>query len=60
MKLTLLAQCSDGSCPGVYLTEHGTVVVQGRVVSDEEVPAGEIRAELPANLIIEAARKLQP
>ena len=31
MKLTQLTQCTDGSCPGVYLTEHGTVVVQGRI-----------------------------
>jgi len=60
MKLIQLTGCSDGSCPGVYLTERGTVVVQGRVVPDEEVPAGEIMAELPASLIIEAAQKLQP
>ena len=48
--------CVDTSCPTIYATERGTVVVQGQLVNDKDVVLGdgealvEIPAELLANL----------
>ena len=52
--LTQLAGCQGGTCPAVYVTDRGTLVVQGAIVPDAEgvnVPAGETLVEVPAELL---------
>ena len=50
----LAGACRDGTCPTVYLTDRGSLVVQGYEVEGEELPSGERRVEVPASLLIEA------
>jgi hypothetical protein len=47
--------CRDGTCPTIYETDRGTIVVQGYVVTDGEVipPEGEALVEIPAELLRE-------
>jgi hypothetical protein len=60
MRLTKLAGCSGGTCPAVYVTDRGTVVVQGSIVTDPEalatmeLPAHETAVEVPAELFATA------
>jgi hypothetical protein len=63
MQLTRLAgNCPDRStCPTIYATDRGTVVVQGYTLAPAEVsqiglPSGESAVEIPASLLEEAAR----
>jgi hypothetical protein len=63
MQLTRLAgNCPDRStCPTIYATDRGTVVVQGYTLAPAEagqigLPAGESAVEIPASLLEEAAR----
>ena len=64
MHLTKLAGCSGGTCPAVYATDRGTVVVQGAVVADPEalaalnLPAYETAVEVLASLL--ASLKVEP
>jgi len=69
MELTLIAStcsngddddppCGSGDCPTVYTTETGSIVVQGYLV-DREVPEGEGSVEIPAEILLEAARALE-
>ncbi|MGK5533573.1 hypothetical protein [Streptomyces sp. URMC 129] len=54
VKLTRLAgACEDGDCATLYLTERGTVAVQGSHMFDHglNVPAHEGVVEIPAELI---------
>jgi hypothetical protein len=53
MQLTKLAGCQGHSCPAVYETDRGTLVVQGAIVTDAEVqvPAGETLVEVPRELL---------
>jgi hypothetical protein len=48
--------CFDGTCPTIYATDHGTVVVQGQLVRDTDVVLGEgeVLVEIPAGLLKEA------
>jgi uncharacterized protein (DUF779 family) len=52
----LAGGCVDASCPTVYATEHGTVVVQGQLINDTDVVLGEGEAlvEIPAELLKQA------
>lgn len=56
-KLTVIGPtgCGGGTCPTVYETENGTIVVQGYVVNasdfDLELPPGETAVELPRSLL---------
>lgn len=57
--LTLVTKlCGAGSCPTVYRTDRGTLVVQGYTVSAEsaniDLPAGEQLVEIPAELLAAA------
>jgi len=49
------ASCAGGSCPAVYRTSKGTLVVQGTPVSAEaagiDLPPGEILVEIPEDLL---------
>lgn len=54
MELTpLRGACRDGTCPTIYRSDRGTVVVQGFVVTDANVtvPEGEALVEIPAELL---------
>ncbi|WP_433831007.1 hypothetical protein ACQP2E_12375 [Actinoplanes sp. CA-015351] len=58
-KLTLLTSlCGSGTCPTVYKTDRGTIVVQGYTVTAEsagiDIPAGEQLVEIPADLLAAA------
>ena len=53
--------CFDSTCPTVYATDHGTVVVQGRLLNHTEVTTndvtlgdGEALVEIPAELLRQA------
>ena len=60
MKLTRVdGTCNSGDCPTIYRTDRDTIAVQGRLVRDEAdvvVPADEALAEIPVELLLEAAR----
>jgi hypothetical protein len=57
MRLVKLAGCSGGTCPTVYATDRGTVVVQGERVTDPDalaamnLPEHETAVEVPASLL---------
>jgi len=61
VELTLVAgECPDGvTCPAVYLTDHGTLVIQGIRVVDQQtldglrLGPGEAAVEVPADLLRE-------
>ena len=58
-KLTLLTTlCGGGSCPTVYRTDRGTLVVQGYTLIadnvDIDLPPGEQLVEIPAELLAAA------
>ena len=52
--------CASGSCPTLYTTDRGTVVVQGYVVTSEQAgmstPPGEALVEIPEELFTEVLR----
>jgi hypothetical protein len=50
-------QCSSGDCPTVFVTDRGTLAVQGYVV-EHETPSGEAVVEIPVALLTEALRAL--
>lgn len=56
--LRVLATCSGGTCPTVFATDRGTVLVQGYTVSAAqaglEVPQGEQLVEIPHELLVRA------
>jgi hypothetical protein len=59
MELSKIADsnCKDGDCPIVYRTDRGTIRVQGYLL-DRTTPDGEALVEIPAELLLEAARAL--
>jgi hypothetical protein len=48
--------CFDGTCPTIYATDRGTVVIQGQQIHDSDVTlgAGEVLVEVPAELLKQA------
>jgi hypothetical protein len=52
----LAGACRDGTCPAVYLTEQGTLVVQGNPV--DGAPDGEVRVEVSPDLLKQALARL--
>ena len=54
--------CATSSCPTVYQSASGALVVQGYAVSADDagidVPAGESLVEIPLDLLREAFRNL--
>ena len=58
-KLDLVATlCGGGTCPTVYRTARGTLIIQGYAVTadnvDIDLPAGEQLVEIPAELLAAA------
>lgn len=49
--------CGTGDCPTVYVTDRGTLAVQGYMV-DHDSPAGEAVVEIPVALFRETLRAL--
>jgi hypothetical protein len=63
MELTPLTNdCADGrTCPGAFATDRGTIIIRGYALAGGELAQvtlgeGEIAAEVPAGLLLEAAR----
>jgi hypothetical protein len=54
--------CGSNTCPTVYRSDRGTLVIQGYSVSAThagvDLPEGEMLVEIPADLLAEAARLL--
>jgi hypothetical protein len=50
--------CAGGDCPTIYVTDRGTVVVQGYLVRPEDagvsIPDGEVLVEIPPGLLATA------
>jgi hypothetical protein len=57
MHLTKLESCQGNSCPAIYATDRGTLVVQGDIVTDPQAiaeanpSAGETLVEIPRGLL---------
>jgi hypothetical protein len=63
MELTpLTTSCANGACPDVFRSKDGGVVVRGIAVPPTdagiEVGPGEALVEIPADVLLEAARHL--
>jgi hypothetical protein len=46
--------CKGGSCPTIYETEDGNIVVQGYIITEQtgvDVPDGETLVELPKDFV---------
>jgi hypothetical protein len=58
-RLTRIAggDCGRDDCPAVYVTDRGTVAIQGYDV-EKETSAGESVVEIPLDILKEAARAL--
>ena len=57
-------KCTEGKkCPNIYLTDRGTFIVQGWVISDEQtlmdldIPPGESAVEIPLDLLPELTKE---
>jgi hypothetical protein len=54
--------CTTGSCPTIYRSDRGTVVVQGYVVTADRagmvLPDGEQLVEIPVELLASVARSI--
>jgi hypothetical protein len=52
--------CGVGSCPTVYKTNRGTLIIQGYSVAGKDagvdLPDGEMLVEIPVELLAQAAR----
>jgi len=67
MRLQVLAKSPSSTgtydCPNVFTTDRGTLAVQGRLLKPSDLPAGdtiplgEALVEIPADLLITAARR---
>lgn len=55
----VISLCGAGSCPAVYTTDGDTVLVQGGEATGVAVPKGERLVEIPRDLFLEAARRIQ-
>lgn len=50
--------CDDDDCPNVYLSENGSIVVQGDTYTGFAPPLGESLVEIPREVLQEAFRAL--
>ncbi|MEB3371533.1 hypothetical protein [Saccharopolyspora mangrovi] len=61
MKLRKVSGCEDKTCPGVYVSDRGTTVVQGTHVPTAEgleFGDGETAVELPTGVVLGAVSAL--
>lgn len=58
----IAGMCATGSCPTVYQTDEGALVVQGYVVpggvAGVDLPEGESFVEIPLELLLDVARRM--
>jgi hypothetical protein len=67
MQLRVLAKSPNSTgaydCPNVFMTDRGTLAVQGRLLEPSDlpagdtIPAGEALVEIPTDLLLAAARR---
>jgi hypothetical protein len=54
----IVSACGTGTCPTIYRTDRGTVLVQGYPVTAAQagvdLPPGELLVEIPADLLLAA------
>lgn len=50
--------CDDDDCPNVYLSDSGSIVVQGDTYIGFTPPLGEALVEIPPHVLREAFRAL--
>jgi hypothetical protein len=55
----VISLCGSGTCPTIYHTDRGTLLVQGAAAAGITVPDGELLVEIPRDLLLEAARLIQ-
>jgi len=55
----VITLCGGGSCPTVYRAGPDTVLVQGIAAAGVTVPDGELLVEIPTELLLEAAHRIQ-
>jgi hypothetical protein len=55
----VISLCGSGTCPTVYHTDRDTVLVQGAAATGVTVGDGELLVEIPTELLLEAARRIQ-
>jgi hypothetical protein len=55
----VITLCGGGSCPTVYRAGRDTVLVQGVAGTGVTVSDGELLVEIPRELLLEAARRIQ-
>jgi hypothetical protein len=60
----LAGGCNVTNCPTVYVTDRGTLVIQGYALDPAAtqqltLPVGESAVEVPAALVLEAARAVK-
>jgi len=64
MRLAKIGGCDDGTCPAVYATDRGTLVIQGSIVTDAEalasvnMAAHETLVEVPEELLMTLAGRI--
>ncbi|RZS37901.1 hypothetical protein EV193_105461 [Herbihabitans rhizosphaerae] len=61
MKLRKVSGCENGTCPAVYVSDRGTAVVQGDLVTTAEgleLGDGESAVELPPDVVLAAVTAL--
>jgi hypothetical protein len=60
--LELVAGCAGGECPTIYMSDRGTLVLQGYIfdpaTAGAEIPAGEQMIEVPVELLANYARRI--
>lgn len=55
----VISLCGSGTCPTIYQTDRDTVLVQGPAATGVAVPEGEQLVEIPREVLLEAASRLQ-
>jgi hypothetical protein len=63
VRLELVAGvCSGGECPTIYMSDRGTLVLQGYIfdpaAAGAEIPAGEQMIEVPVELLADYVRRI--
>lgn len=58
MELRQVSGCKDTECPKVYVTDRGTAVFQGDIVTELRPGPGEQAVELPLSIVREALSAL--
>jgi hypothetical protein len=52
----IAGDCDDDDCPAVYRTDRGTFGVRGTLITEAYCSDGEAIVEIPADLLLSAAR----